>query len=318
MQIYKITNLINNKIYIGKDTTSDPNYFGSGLLINRAKQKYGLSKFIKEIIDETNDYNELSVKEIYWINFYKSNDRSIGYNISSGGDGRDTLSNHPDLELIREKISNNSKTKGKTYEEVFGIENAKIYKDKLSKSNKRILLGKTFDELYGVDDSKRIKEIISLNSKKSWTNERKQKHSENSKLNIHKSLLSEKSIENNRKYLEERWNKWKYDEESLIKKMISDNSINDLIEYTKKIPNTLFNNRKEFYKFIGKDLQKIIKYEFIKRRKPNSLNEENKVKIYIDGKEYESITYAAKVLDIERSLIRYRLKSKNYPEYFYI
>ena len=26
MQIYKITNLINNKIYIGKDTTSDPNY----------------------------------------------------------------------------------------------------------------------------------------------------------------------------------------------------------------------------------------------------------------------------------------------------
>jgi len=318
MQIYKITNLINNKIYIGKDTTSDPNYFGSGLLINRAKQKYGLSKFIKEIIDETNDYNELSVKEIYWINFYKSNDRSIGYNISSGGDGGDTLSNHPDLELIREKISNNSKTKGKTYEEVFGIENAKIYKDKLSKSNKRILLGKTFDELYGVDDSKRIKEIISLNSKKSWTNERKQKHSENSKLNIHKSLLSEKSIENNRKYLEERWNKWKYDEESLIKKMISDNSINDLIEYTKKIPNTLFNNRKEFYKFIGKDLQKIIKYEFIKRRKPNSLNEENKVKIYIDGKEYESITYAAKVLDIERSLIRYRLKSKNYPEYFYI
>jgi hypothetical protein len=318
MQIYKITNLINNKIYIGKDTTSDPNYFGSGLLISRAKEKYGLSKFIKEIIDETNDYNELSVKEIYWISFYKSNDRSIGYNISIGGDGGDTLSNHPDLELIRAKISNNSKTKGKTYEEVFGVENAKIYKDKLSKSNKRILLGKTFDELYGIDDSKRIKEIISLNSKKSWTNERKQKHSENSKLNIHKSLLSEKSIENNRKYLEERWNNWKYDEENLIKKMISDNSINDLIEYTKKIPNTLFNSRKEFYEFIGKDLQKIIKFEFNKRRKPNSLNEENKVKIYIDSKEYESITYAAKVLNIQRSLIRYRLKSKNYPTYFYI
>ena len=106
--------------------------------------------------------------------------------------------------------------------------------------------------------------------------------------------------------------------EDLIKKMISDNSINDLIEYTKKIPNTLFNNRKEFYKFIGKDLQKIIKYEFNKRRKPNSLNEENKVKIYIDSKEYESITYASKVLNIERSLIRYRLKSNNYPDYFYI
>lgn len=47
------------------------------------------------------------------------------------------------------------------------------------------------------------------------------------------------------------------------------------------------------------------------------ISEENKVKIYINGKEYESITYT-KVLGIERSLIRYRLKSKNYPEYFYI
>ena len=47
MEIYKITNLINNKIYIGKDTTSDPNYFGSGLLINRAFKKYGKENFTK-------------------------------------------------------------------------------------------------------------------------------------------------------------------------------------------------------------------------------------------------------------------------------
>ena len=45
MQIYKITNLINNKIYIGKDTTSDPNYFGSGLLIRRAIKKIWYRKF---------------------------------------------------------------------------------------------------------------------------------------------------------------------------------------------------------------------------------------------------------------------------------
>ena len=67
MQIYKITNPINNKIYIGKDTTSDPNYFGSGLLINRAFKKYGKEHFTKEVIDETDNYEELSKKEIYWI-----------------------------------------------------------------------------------------------------------------------------------------------------------------------------------------------------------------------------------------------------------
>ena len=58
MQIYKITNLVNNKIYIGKDTTSDPNYFGSGLIISRSLKKYGMENFIKEIIDETDDFGD--------------------------------------------------------------------------------------------------------------------------------------------------------------------------------------------------------------------------------------------------------------------
>lgn len=132
MEIYKITNLINNKIYIGKDTSSDQKYFGSGLLINRAFEKYGKDNFIKEVIDTTENYDELSEKEIYWISYYNSTDTKIGYNISPGGDGGDTLSNHPELDLIRDKISNNSYTKGKTYEDAFGEEKAKRYKEKLN------------------------------------------------------------------------------------------------------------------------------------------------------------------------------------------
>jgi hypothetical protein len=116
MQIYKITNLINNKIYIGKDTTSDPNYFGSGLLITRSFNKYGKENFIKEVIDEADDYDELSQKEIYWIEKYNSTDRNIGYNISKGGDGGNVFKNHPDIELIKEKISKNNPKTGKTYE----------------------------------------------------------------------------------------------------------------------------------------------------------------------------------------------------------
>lgn len=133
MEIYKITNTLNGKIYIGKDTTSDPKYYGSGLLIRRSIDKYGIDNFTKEIIDITEDYNELSNKEIYWIKHFNSTNPEIGYNISEGGDGGNTLSNHPDLDIIRKKISDNDPKKGKTYEEAFGIEKAKSYKEKLLK-----------------------------------------------------------------------------------------------------------------------------------------------------------------------------------------
>lgn len=316
MQIYKITNLINNKIYIGKDTTSDPNYFGSGLLIKRSLKKYGIENFIKEIIYETDDYDELSKKEIYWIFKYESTNKDIGYNISSGGDGGDTLSNHPDLDIIKEKISNNSKTKGKTYEEAFGIEKAKSYKDKLSKSNKRITLGRTFDEIYSPDESNRIKKCISDNNKKNWTNERKKKHSNNSKSNIYKSLLSPNSIENNRKYLEERWCNYKEKEKKYIINCIENSNVEEMLEYLKKIPNSLFKNRIDFYEFIGDANKMLVKDELFRGRNNKKDNIRSKI-ILIDNNKYNSISEASKQLNLDRSLIRFRLKSSNFKNYLY-
>jgi len=87
MQIYKITNKINGKIYIGKDTKNKNNYYGSGIVIKDAIKKYGKDNFIKEIIDECEDYNTLNEKEMKWILFYNSTDVNIGYNRSHGGDG---------------------------------------------------------------------------------------------------------------------------------------------------------------------------------------------------------------------------------------
>ena len=313
MQIYKTTNLINNKIYIGKDTTSDPRYFGSGLLIKRAFKKYGSENFIKEVIDTSDDYNELSKKEIYWISFYNSTDKKIGYNISNGGDGGDTLSNHPDLEIIKEKISKNSPKKGKTYEEAFGEEISKKYKENLSKSNTRHNLGKKLDELYSSEKSERIRKSISNSSKINWTPERKKLHSNFAKNNIYKSLLSDKSIEKNRNYLNERWSNWRNTEIKIIESL----NIEDLVSYLNKIPNSLFSNRSDFYKFIGNDKHELIKKNLLKNRIPNKNNESNKKSIIIDNIRYESISDAVKILNIDRSLIRSRLKSSHFKNYLY-
>lgn len=86
MIIYKTTNLINGKIYIGQDSKNKNGYLGSGQNIKRAIKKYGKQNFKKEIIEKCNSIDELNNREKYWINFYNSKDGKIGYNLSNGGD----------------------------------------------------------------------------------------------------------------------------------------------------------------------------------------------------------------------------------------
>lgn len=85
MIIYKITNRINDKIYIGQDSKNNPNYFGSGLLIKKAIKKYGKEYFKKEILEICNNLDELNEREFYWIEKLNSMDHNIGYNIDCGG-----------------------------------------------------------------------------------------------------------------------------------------------------------------------------------------------------------------------------------------
>jgi hypothetical protein len=331
MEIYKIMNLINGKIYVGKDTTSDKNYFGSGILIKRTIQRYGLENFVKEIIDETNDYNELSIREIYWISFYNSTDRNIGYNISNGGDGGDTLTNHPDIKNIKYKISNNNPKKGKTYEEAFGEEKAKIYKKNLSTSNKQLTKGKKIEEVYGIEKSNIIKMKMSEKSSvpmdERWSDKEKvEQHKLFLKQNISNNLLREDIKEKNLERLKKQWDTYRESYINNITQLISnvqnfgfEKYKSDLLDEIEKIPNSIFKNRKEFYAFLGKDITNEIKTFFrIKRNYINKVNNQPKYKsVTIDGINYNSITDASKELGLERSLIRYRLKSKKFTEYKY-
>lgn len=92
MFVYKTTNLINNKIYIGiskRKVESALFYLGSGKSLKRAVKKYGKENFSREILeaDVNFTYKDLQEKEKYYIKFYNSTNTSIGYNISQGGDG---------------------------------------------------------------------------------------------------------------------------------------------------------------------------------------------------------------------------------------
>lgn len=101
MVIYKVTNLLSGKIYVGKDLHNNSEYFGSGLLIKQALRKYGKKNFKKEIIEKCNK-SEGNEREVYWIKKFSSTDRNIGYNITEGGEGGDHFTNNPRKEEIRE------------------------------------------------------------------------------------------------------------------------------------------------------------------------------------------------------------------------
>lgn len=85
MVIYKTTNIINGKIYIGQDSNNNPKYIGSGKILKKAIKNYGKENFKKEIIEYCTSITDLNEKEIYWIKFYNSTDKNIGYNIAHGG-----------------------------------------------------------------------------------------------------------------------------------------------------------------------------------------------------------------------------------------
>ena len=70
MIIYKTTNLITKKIYIGKDGKNNPKYYGSGIFLKNAIKKYGKENFVKEILEYCNTEEELNNAEIKWIAFY--------------------------------------------------------------------------------------------------------------------------------------------------------------------------------------------------------------------------------------------------------
>ncbi len=87
--VYKITNLINGRWYIGKRRSKNPfndKYMGSGKLIKLAIQKYGISNFKKEIIQIFDNDNSASLLESQLVT-KETLKQGICYNLREGGTG---------------------------------------------------------------------------------------------------------------------------------------------------------------------------------------------------------------------------------------
>ncbi len=128
--IYKTTNLINKKCYIGKHQSPeyDAKYFGSGKILRRAIKKYGIENFVNEIIDTANTEEELNDKEKYYIKYYKEYLGKDCYNLANGGDGGDVFKyqSPEEKELFISKMTDINRQRCNTEE----------FKQKLSKATK--------------------------------------------------------------------------------------------------------------------------------------------------------------------------------------
>lgn len=127
--IYKVTNMVNNKIYIGKSKDiqrrwrehhTEPfntNCRAYDVIFYRAIRKYGIDNFKFEIIEECSEA-ELNEREKYWIKFYNTcikDDNGSGYNMTEGGENTSQELKY-DIELIQKLW-----LEGKTQQEILQI-----------------------------------------------------------------------------------------------------------------------------------------------------------------------------------------------------
>ena len=96
MEIYKIQNKINKKVYIGLSTQGwkvrinhhkSEARRGCDYKLHRAIRKYGVENFKFNLLESCESNEELIGREIFWIDALKATDDEFGYNMTKGGDG---------------------------------------------------------------------------------------------------------------------------------------------------------------------------------------------------------------------------------------
>lgn len=122
--VYKTTNTVNGKFYIGMHKTEHPNdnYLGSGKILAKAIQKYGAQNFSKIVLHTYETLEEAALREKELVD---PND-PLCYNIKQGGRGGFdyinsnglNLTSAPRSDMTKEKMRKNHWAKGPKRDEV--------------------------------------------------------------------------------------------------------------------------------------------------------------------------------------------------------
>lgn len=146
--VYKISNLVSDRYYIGYSKNINKrfrvhrcklkNSCHDNIFLQRAYNLDGEDKFIYEIIHRCNTEKEAKEIELQYLTDLTIRDKL--YNLNYNNSGGDLLTNHPDKELIREKIL-------KSYTETISKMSCEERKEKYGKIGERNgMYGKTHTE----------------------------------------------------------------------------------------------------------------------------------------------------------------------------
>lgn len=152
--VYKTTNIVNGKIYVGSHKTDNINdeYLGSGKYLTRSIQKYGKENFKKEILQIFDNPDDMFILEAKIVdeNFVKRDDT---YNMKIGGyGGWDHINSKP-----RKPISDETRLKmSKAKKDRMLKENNHFYGKKHSEHSK-FLIGEKSRERAKTQYEERLK-----------------------------------------------------------------------------------------------------------------------------------------------------------------
>lgn len=184
--VYKISNILSSRYYIGYSTNIDRRFCihrsklkqncHDNIFLQRAYNLDGEDKFKYDIIHICDTEEEAKEIELQYLSDLSI--RDMLYNLNYNNSGGDLLSNHPDKEAIREKIL-------KSHQETVSKMSSDERKQKYGKCGERNgMYGKTHTD----EVRKKISEInkgkVSINKGKKLSEETKHKMSEAAKLKI--------------------------------------------------------------------------------------------------------------------------------------
>ena len=154
--IYKIINILNQKIYIGQTICSlnqrfkrhlqeSKNYKYNSHLYS-AILKYGEENFEISAIEIDVPSSQLNEREMFWVTFYQSQNPNIGYNIAEGGNKPPKNTYWKGKKQPSEMIEKRRQKQFGRESPMKGKQQSKDAKDKISRNNAKFWEGKHLSE----------------------------------------------------------------------------------------------------------------------------------------------------------------------------